>query len=1093
MTVSSSTNKVSYSGNGSLTTFAYTFKIFDQGDLTVILRAADGTETTQTITTHYTVSGVGSASGGNVVFGSAPASGVTVVIIREQPLTQGLDLVANDPFPAESLEEALDKLVFMSQKHEEELSRAIKGSRTNVISNSEFTVSATDRANKVFSFDASGNLSIAQELGTFKGNWATSTTYVARDIVKDTSTNNIFIVNADHTSSGAQPLTTNANSAKYDLIVDAASSTTAQTAAAASAATATTKASEAATSATASETAKTASETAKTASETAKAASETAQAASEAALDSFDDRYLGAKSTSGGLPTQDNDGNALIDGALFFDTTNNVLMVYNLGTTTWLRTTPTSSDQTKINTVNSSISNVNTVAGISANVTTVAGISANVTTVAGQTTNLQNVTDNLSAIQNAGTNATNAASSATAAASSQTAAAASQVAAAASASSAASSFDSFDDRYLGVKSSDPTTDNDGDALASGMLYFSSSENIMKVYDGASWIAATSAGNVSLTTFQYTATGGQTTFSGSDDNSATLSYTVNNILVTLNGSLLFNGTDYTASNGTSVVLASGAVASDVLQVTAFKSFTTADMVPASTGGTFSGNVTVSGDVKINNGGTHVGSIKNVSSDFVIQSIISDQNIIFKGNDGGSVINALSLDMSENGVANFAAGANFEGDISITAATNARLTINDNVGEVGSGNLAFQAQNSAASALKPMGFRAEDIRFATGSAERMRVTSDGDVGIGAANPGGSRLYLQDTHTTTVTDASTLIGNTTLTINGNSTQGSDVLRIGPMDNAGAHFIDVSNSGGSAAYSLCLNPIKGGNVGIGVLVPNAKLDIMGQGTSSTNLSMLIGADEGGSVSPSRTDATDKAVRIGMPHRTNAEEPAALLTASSTSSDNTIMIGGGTSVMNAATNIRFITGANTTTTSGSERMRISADGDLLLGATAAFTDGSNNNAGAGGICVATASGNAGCLNLKLTGGNGTIARFIRGGQANGGVVGTISITTTSTAYNTSSDYRLKENVVDLTGATTRLKQLEPKRFNFIADANTTVDGFLAHEVQTVVPEAITGTHNEVDDDGNAVMQGIDQSKLVPLLVATIKELEARITALEGA
>jgi hypothetical protein len=291
----------------------------------------------------------------------------------------------------------------------------------------------------------------------------------------------------------------------------------------------------------------------------------------------------------------DNDGDALVDGALFFDTTNNVMMVYNLGTTTWLRTTPTSSDQTTINNVNSNISNINTVAGISANVTTVAGISANVTTVAGQTTNLQNVTDNLSAIQNASTNATNAASSATAAASSATAAAASQTAAAASAASAATSYDSFDDRYLGVKASDPTTDNDGDALASGMLYFSSSENIMKVYDGASWIAATSAGNVSLTTFQYTATGGQTTFSGSDDNSATLSYTVNNILVTLNGSLLFNGTDYTATNGTSVVLASGAVASDVLQVTAFKSFTTADMVPASTGGTFAGNVNVTGSV------------------------------------------------------------------------------------------------------------------------------------------------------------------------------------------------------------------------------------------------------------------------------------------------------------------------------------------------------------------------------------------------------------------------------------------------------------------------------------------------------------------
>src|SRR6056300_298617 len=110
MTVSSSTNRASYSGNGSTTVFAYGFKIFDQDDLTVILRAADGTETTQTITTHYTVSGVGSVSGGNVTFVTAPASGVTVVILREQPLTQGLDLVANDPFPSASFEDQLDKL-----------------------------------------------------------------------------------------------------------------------------------------------------------------------------------------------------------------------------------------------------------------------------------------------------------------------------------------------------------------------------------------------------------------------------------------------------------------------------------------------------------------------------------------------------------------------------------------------------------------------------------------------------------------------------------------------------------------------------------------------------------------------------------------------------------------------------------------------------------------------------------------------------------------------------------------------------------------------------------------------------------------------
>ena len=110
-----------------------------------------------------------------------------------------------------------------------------------------------------------------------------------------------------------------------------------------------------------------------------------------------------------------------------------------------------------------------------------------------------------------------------------------------------------------------------------------------------------------------------------------------------------------------------------------------------------------------------------------------------------------------------------------------------------------------------------------------------------------------------------------------------------------------------------------------------------------------------------------------------------------------------------------------------------------------------------------------------------------------------SVTYATSSDYRLKDNVVELTAAIPRLKQLAPKRFNFTAAADVTVDGFLAHEAQAVVPEAVTGSHNQVDGDGNPVMQGIDQSKLVPLLTAALQEaigrietLEAKVATLEG-
>lgn len=164
MTVSTDLIKVSYSGDDSTTVFAYTFKVFDEDDLVVIIRDANGVETTKTITTDYTVSGVGNANGGNVTMLTAPASTETLLILREQPITQGLDLVPNDPFPADSIEEALDKLVFMMQQQAEELDRCIKLSKTNTMTSTEFTVSAADRANEVFSFDASGELSI-QPLG----------------------------------------------------------------------------------------------------------------------------------------------------------------------------------------------------------------------------------------------------------------------------------------------------------------------------------------------------------------------------------------------------------------------------------------------------------------------------------------------------------------------------------------------------------------------------------------------------------------------------------------------------------------------------------------------------------------------------------------------------------------------------------------------------------------------------------------------------------------------------------------------------------------------------------------------------------------
>jgi hypothetical protein len=131
--------------------------------------------------------------------------------------------------------------------------------------------------------------------------------------------------------------------------------------------------------------------------------------------------------------------------------------------------------------------------------------------------------------------------------------------------------------------------------------------------------------------------------------------------------------------------------------------------------------------------------------------------------------------------------------------------------------------------------------------------------------------------------------------------------------------------------------------------------------------------------------------------------------------------------------------------------------------------------------------------GNATTARFHISFSNPNGVVGSISTNASATAYNTSSDYRLKQDTEPIGGALERLGELKPIRFAWKADPSVKVDGFLAHEAQAVVPEAVTGEKDEVDENGNPTYQGIDQSKLVPLLVAAVQELSAEVAALKAA
>lgn len=464
MTISSTTVKNSYSGNGTLDTFNYTFKIFADTDLQVIIRDATATETVKTLTTHYTVTGAGSASGGTIVFtsGNIPAATETVVIRRAVPQTQAIDYIANDPFPAESHEEGLDRAMMAVQQLQEEVTRSIKLSRTNTMNSTEFAIGSTERAGKIFGFDDNGELVVSQELGTFKGNWSAGTTYNARDIVKDTSTGNIFLANTGHTSSGSQPLTTNTDAAKWDLLVDASSATEAKddaeklainpedsqftlsdgTTTGYSALHHKEKALDAQTAA---ETAKTAAETAKTAAETAKTAAETAE-------------------------------------------TNATTQATNAATSATSASTSATTATTQATAAGTSATNAASSASAAATSATNAATSE---TNAG--TSATNAASSASAAStsetNAATSATSAASSATTATTQATAAASSATAAQTAQAAAEAAADNFDDTYLGAKASDPTVDNDGDALSQGDLYFNTTSNVLKVYNGSSWQVA----------------------------------------------------------------------------------------------------------------------------------------------------------------------------------------------------------------------------------------------------------------------------------------------------------------------------------------------------------------------------------------------------------------------------------------------------------------------------------------------------------------------------------------------------------------------------------------------------------------------------
>jgi len=405
--------------------------------------------------------------------------------------------------------------------------------------------------------------------------------------------------------------------------------------------------------------------------------------------------------------------------------------------------------------------------------------------------------------------------------------------------------------------------------------------------------------------------------------------------------------------------------------------------------------------------------------------------------------------------------------------------------------------------------DTIGFATGGVERLeigssevvfndpsndvdfRVESNGQthmlfvdagndrVGIGLSSP----QYQTHIHNSTAS-GDTALSLTTNTTGSTNTDGFQILVDGT--NSGVNFLQREN----AVIDFSIN-------GSGVMrLDNSGRVLAGTSSSSGNFRAVFegnagNAAAGGDILLSRGSATPaNGQAIGLiGYSDNSQTISGQIQCARD--------GGTWSSSSKPTFMRFSTAADGAT-SLTERMRITRTGTLCINDTNGQSFGEVLkvvNGGSDGNCAFfdfTSSDDRASIICKHAGSSGgTNRQHIAFLNSSGGNVGSIKSNGSSTSYNTSSDYRLKENVVNLDGAITRVKQLAPKRFNFLADTETTVDGFLAHEAQAVVPEAVTGTHNEVDDDDNPVYQGIDQSKLVPLLTAALQEAIAKIETLE--
>ena len=603
-------------------------------------------------------------------------------------------------------------------------------------------------------------------------------------------------------------------------------------------------------------------------------------------------------------------------------------------------------------------------------------------------------------------------------------------------------------------------------------------------------------------FVYTATTQQTTFSGNDNNTNSQSYTLGQIDVFVNG-VRQHPADYTATNGTSVVLAAGASNGDTVQINAFGTFSESDVLAqrtefdyTATAGqtTFSGSDNGSNSLSYTAGRIDVylnGSHLNDTDDYVatngtsvvLQAGAEVGDLLKVVNHGtvNLVSNILSSDLDLNGNK---LDLDADGDTSIHCSTDDQIDIEI----AGADDFAFKANKFEVQTGSNIDMNGTELILDADGDTSITADTDDQIDVHIAGADDFKFTANTFHV--LDGSSVLIGGQSSDSVGGATCN---LQLEGTSTADSSISLKCNTNGTTAPTIRFGKSRGTSVGSDTVVQDG--------------------DELGVIVFAGADGTDV-----------ASQGAVMIAA----------VDGTPGANDLPTRLQFnvtADGASSTT----QQMRISANGRTDLG-----TGPQSNGAKLTLNFTATTEGAIRCSDT-VTSGTHTHIQFLRGGTQ----VGKIECAAqSSTAYVTTSDYRMKENVSYSWDGTRRLKQLKPARFNFKEEFDsdkTTVDGVIAHEVSSIVPEAITGTKDATKTITNVVKnasgdvigenireaewtagkaadpqlypsdstwsasatvpdyQGIDQAKLVPLLVKTVQEqqviienLQSRVTTLEG-